>query len=682
MEREDARRRPRRRHLKHPRSLAFRDENDNEPGPVKNAGQQTGPRLVIIQINAARAKAVNDEVRLHAVTTRADMLAIHEPATSHGKVTGFGLRVTSVYDTPRTGAAIIGFNKEISIMKMTEFCEADISCAELTGSFGTLILVSLYCKYNRKTRIFIRKLKNIVDARANREIVICADLNARSPMWGASSTNGNGKKFEQFLAESGLVVLNENRGEPTFQTVNGSSFIDATFASPGIARKLKLWRVEPWGQSDHRPIRIEFSFEDEVETPTRNARFCVNRARWEKYTESLLESKNDIQGTITEHADDVNKIADAISDSILKACNDAIPKSTGKYKQHAWWTSSLRNAKREAERLRILYLASMRGRSAQSTEQAKKNYETQRKLYQKEIRTTKKESWEIFVTKTSRENVWGLPYKIAAGKIKQRKPFSSLRKQDGSMTESWAETAKALLDTLVPDDSPRSDDRPQHRLRAKANAPSNGEDAADFTSQEVWYAMQRNTSGKSPGADGVIPEALKNALVILPEITNLFNKCLASGKIPSAWKKGAVVPILKPEKDEALAKSYRPICLLSLVGKTFERLIIDRAEGVIHQRNHESELQFGFKEGRSTEDAILKLRQLVEEDDSKYALALPLDISGAFDNLWWPSLMETLRKRSCPKNLFKLLVDYFRDREMSIVSSYAGASKHVTKGAP
>ncbi|CAB0034373.1 unnamed protein product [Trichogramma brassicae] len=444
------------------------------------------------------------------------ILAIHEPATSNGKVTGFGLGVTLVYDKPKTGAAIIGFNKEISIMKMTEFCEVDISCAELTGSFGTLILVSLYCKYNRKTRLFIRKLKKIVDARANREIVICVDLNARSPMWGASSTNENEEKFEQFLAES-----------------------------------------------------------DKVETLKGDARFCVERANWEKYTESLLESKVNIRATITEHAVDVNKIADAISGSIVEACNDAIPTSTGKYKQQAWWTSSLRIAKKKIERLRSLYVASMtEGRKAFSIEQLRNNYQIQRKLYQKEIRTTKKKSWEKFVTKVSGQNVWGLPYKIATGKVKQRKPLLSLRRQDGSMTESWSQTAKALLDALVPDDSPRRDDRPQQRLRAKADARSNGEDAADFTCREVWNAMQRNTSGKSPGADLVIPEALKNALIILPEITDLFNKCLASGKIPSAWKKGVVVPILKPEKDEALAKSYRPICLLSLIGKTFEKKVL------------------------------------------------------------------------------------------------------------
>ncbi|KAL7289446.1 hypothetical protein TKK_0016641 [Trichogramma kaykai] len=199
-------------------------------------------------------------------------------------------------------------------------------------------------------------------------------------MWGDSTTNENGEEFERFLAESGLVVLNENRGEPTFQTVNGASFIDATFASPGIARKLNLWRVETWGQSDYRPIRMEFSFEDEVETPKRDARFCVKRGKWGKYTESLLESKNKIRATITEYADDVNKKADAINDGIVKACNDAIPTSTGKYKQQAWWTGCLRIAKKKTEMLRRRYVAIMtEGRSAQSIEQARRMYRIQRR---------------------------------------------------------------------------------------------------------------------------------------------------------------------------------------------------------------------------------------------------------------------------------------------------------------
>uniref|UniRef100_A0ABD2W6X5 Reverse transcriptase domain-containing protein n=1 Tax=Trichogramma kaykai TaxID=54128 RepID=A0ABD2W6X5_9HYME len=195
-------------------------------------------------------------------------------------------------------------------------------------------------------------------------------------------------------------------------------------------------------------------------------------------------------------------------------------------------------------------------------------------------------------------------------------------------------------------------------------------------------AIKKNASEKSPGLDGILLEVLKRALVILPEITLLINKCMALGRFPKEWKKGNLIPIPKPDKDETLAKSYRPICLLPLLRKTFERLIIDRASAVIHKKAHESDSQFGFKVGRSTEDAILKLQQVVKESNSNYACANLLDISGAFDNLWWLSLINILRARGCPVNIFRVLKDYLHEREVIIQGTHQECSKKVTKGTP
>ncbi|CAB0028607.1 unnamed protein product [Trichogramma brassicae] len=182
--------------------------------------------------------------------------------------------------------------------------------------------------------------------------------------------------------------------------------------------------------------------------------------------------------------------------------------------------------------------------------------------------------------------------------------------------------------------------------------------------------------------DGILPKVLKRALVLLLEITFLFNKCLALERFPKEWKKGNLIPIPKPDKDETLAKSYRPICLLSLLEKTFERLIIVRALAVIHKVGHASDSQFGFKVGRSTEDAIVKLLKVSEESNFNYTCAIPLDISGSFDNLWWPSLTNILRARGCSGNIFRVLKGYLHDREVIIQGTHQECSKKVTKGTP
>ena len=48
--------------------------------------------------------------------------------------------------------------------------------------------------------------------------------------------------------------------------------------------------------------------------------------------------------------------------------------------------------------------------------------------------------------------------------------------------------------------------------------------------------------------------------------------CLNTGKFPSEWKKGNVVPIHKKD-DKQNVKNYRPVSLLPICGKILERLI-------------------------------------------------------------------------------------------------------------
>ena len=52
----------------------------------------------------------------------------------------------------------------------------------------------------------------------------------------------------------------------------------------------------------------------------------------------------------------------------------------------------------------------------------------------------------------------------------------------------------------------------------------------------------------------------------------IFKACLNAGKFPSEWKKGNVIPIHKKD-DKRIAKNYRPVPLLPICSKIFERLI-------------------------------------------------------------------------------------------------------------
>ncbi|KAI4472524.1 hypothetical protein M0802_016736 [Mischocyttarus mexicanus] len=85
---------------------------------------------------------------------------------------------------------------------------------------------------------------------------------------------------------------------------------------------------------------------------------------------------------------------------------------------------------------------------------------------------------------------------------------------------------------------------------------------------------------------------------------------------------------------------------------------------------------------KSTEDAIVKLRDIVSETTDKYALGLMFDISGAFDGVWWPSVLNNFKKRDCPRNIYNLIRSYLSDRNAQITSNSNKIVKNITKGCP
>lgn len=81
------------------------------------------------------------------------------------------------------------------------------------------------------------------------------------------------------------------------------------------------------------------------------------------------------------------------------------------------------------------------------------------------------------------------------------------------------------------------------------------------------------------------------------------------------------------------------------MGKVIERVIARRLTEALEALGDLDDLQFGFRRKRSTTDAIAKVVDCVRESDSKYRMAILVDFTGSFDNMWWPALIETLLNR-------------------------------------
>ena len=147
----------------------------------------------------------------------------------------------------------------------------------------------------------------------------------------------------------------------------------------------------------------------------------------------------------------------------------------------------------------------------------------------------------------------------------------------------------------------------------------------------------RRLPGKSSAADPLPTPVLKEvAEVVAPFVSELFNRSLSTGYFPTCFKEAFITPVIKkPMLDAADANSYRPISNLSVISKLLERLIVQQLMEYLTSANLLPQLQSGFRQGHSTETAVLRvLSDLLQAVDRGDVAALVLiDLSAAFDTV-------------------------------------------------
>jgi len=127
--------------------------------------------------------------------------------------------------------------------------------------------------------------------------------------------------------------------------------------------------------------------------------------------------------------------------------------------------------------------------------------------------------------------------------------------------------------------------------------------------REITYNLK---SKKAPGYDGIsariLKELPKKGIVLL---TYIFNAVFHLQYMPQAWKKAEVIMILKPGKPADYALSYRPISLLPILSKLFEKLLLKRLKPFLMDQGIIPDEQFGFRKSHSTIEQVHRLTSVI-----------------------------------------------------------------------
>ena len=112
-------------------------------------------------------------------------------------------------------------------------------------------------------------------------------------------------------------------------------------------------------------------------------------------------------------------------------------------------------------------------------------------------------------------------------------------------------------------------------------------------------------SSKVSDPDCIPVVVLKNCepeVLYIP--TELFNMCLNESCFPDCWKVSSVVPVFKNVGDRSTAKSYRPVRVVSVTSKVFEKLVNNSVVDDLEKWDLFSDFQYCFRSYQSTADLL------------------------------------------------------------------------------
>lgn len=677
-------------------TAAERDANRpvNPPSPVQGAAPG-GTRarttdIRILQLNMRRSAVVSGEVRELVGRKQLDILLLQEPhVRMQGQSLAFcglgiGMRIAAVR-SEKPWAAVAVCNPSFHMTLISQLSTAHCACAEVLTPGLSFYVVSHYFQCRDEIEGHLRHLETVLRSLRGQRVLVAMDANARSPMWGPQSADERGVQLENLIRAFGYDVINDVQQPPTYWTARGSSFIDVTMVSPPMSRFVGNWNVrENWTTSDHQALDVTLRVPKAAGNEETGvvSRFNVKKADWERFHQILADlSATRLEGLALTSPEEVESMAEALTGALTDACTESMPRKRHFRQSNPWWTVALTNMKKSVYQKRRAFQGEQDGPRRLTLQL---EYRSSLREYSREVKRTKLESWRNFVSSYGNAEPWGFVYKHQNDKLRVERVLSTLRRADG-FTRTMEETASYLLDVHIPDDREENDTPQQRVVRENSAGAPDTPDDPDFTIDELSAAVKSLKNGKAPGLDLVEVTVLKAACAVIPgQLVRLFNGCLRVGAFPSAWKEGSLRVLLKGEgKDERDPKSYRPICLLSVVGKLLEKLIKGRLEKTVLANGRISGRQYGFTKAKSTEDAIVEMRRMVSATgNSTYAIGLLFDISGAFDNVWWPLVLESLRNRDCPRNLFQVIRNYFSDREVGILWGGNKVTKRATRGCP
>ena len=191
--------------------------------------------------------------------------------------------------------------------------------------------------------------------------------------------------------------------------------------------------------------------------------------------------------------------------------------------------------------------------------------------------------------------------------------------------------------------------------------------------------------GKADGLDGIPTCLLKLSFPsIASSLTHIFNLVISKGIIPKDWKSARVTPIFKADSKVDPA-NYRPISVLSVIAKLFEKAIFNQVYSYLNDNKLLSKYQSGFRPMHSTLTALIDITDnwYLNIDDGLTNAILFIDLKKALDTIDHEILLSKLELYGFKGVSLNLFRDYLSDRtQVTVINNINFETSFISCGVP
>ena len=205
------------------------------------------------------------------------------------------------------------------------------------------------------------------------------------------------------------------------------------------------------------------------------------------------------------------------------------------------------------------------------------------------------------------------------------------------------------------------------------------------TVDDISKILNKFESKTSTGHDNLSMKVFKRiAPSIFEPLTCIINQSLSLGIFPRSLKIAKVIPLFKKDNDKIL-DNYRPISLLPVISKVFEKCVFNQLYEYFKKHKLFYTSQYGFRKAHSTELACLELvdRIFKELDRGELPIAIFIDLSKAFDTLDHRILLAKLKYYGIQETSLKWFTSYLSNRTQYVqIDDTSSQKKNIKTGVP